>query len=120
MDFCLACADRLHYYYVHSCGVENPDRVYRGTRKTSDIASGSHAANVDFSFETMVHHTYSVAQDCASREGAGGVYGQYAYLSTSLAELFDGLVDERALAGSCGTCNPNSEGSSCTRIELVN
>src|SRR5258708_11945571 len=61
LDFCLPRPDCLDYDYVHSRGIENPDRVYRGASKTSNIAARSHATDVDLSFETMVHHTYSVA-----------------------------------------------------------
>jgi hypothetical protein len=75
IHFGLAGAHRLDDDQVKAGGVQHFDGVGRGPGQAAQVAAAGHAADKDTGVARQVPHADAVAQDCPTREGAGGIHG---------------------------------------------
>src|SRR5207249_10357814 len=88
-----ASADSLNNYHVHPCSVKNSNSIPCCSSQTPDIPPGRHAADVDLSLETMIHHPQSIAKQSSTSEWARRVDGEHPYSPAPLTVLLNRLVD---------------------------
>src|SRR5213083_260518 len=119
LDLGLASPDSLNNYHVHPGSVKNSNSIPCCSSQTPNIPPGRHAADVDLSLETMIHHPQSISKQSSTSEWARRVDGEHPYSPAPLTVLLNCLVDKRTLACPGGTSNPDREGLASPRIDLL-
>ena len=119
LDLRLARADGFDNYHVHPGRIKNTNSVPGCSSQAPNISPWRHAADVDLSLETMIHHSQSISKQCSTGEWAGGIDGEHPYSPAPLTVLLNRLVDERTLACPGGTSNPDRERLASPGIDLL-